>query len=917
MATITEIRQVGTTFLLPNNGIYEPLVGPENLRNHLGRFEDNYDLSNNSHLFRFLSALCGEAGAGSIKKAMMLPRLQQQLEATHFTDLDRLYGSPLGLPRFKEEIYTIDPRNEVMTQAAWQDVRIKDASYRARCLTWMRAVIEGPTPRGLALAGEAALGVECDIIERYLYLENLASDRPVPTQNIGQTNSRNEFIVVPRTPELQESEKRRVMKLIDKLRPLNTISSTYSSDTPRLNRPVSEVSASTETFFIDRYVTGRPDIDWPPVDSSQAYWIQRGIEVEVPYYAFMQKEESATYISIVNVTATSEQLGPFNPKQRAIFPHLRDDAPYRGYSATYSYANSFAPLQLSTPWSRGYGVDSTVTLINSIYPIGYFSDQLNVQITPDDPNKFWASLEKVPGDDPDILTFDFGSVRPLNFVDFEISSKPIDFYILYSTDNINWLPITNHTQFVNESSVIFIPGKTTPWHYIEQHFDLVQARYLRVIFSRRGDPFPLITDTPFPWSIEVRNLRAIHAIYNVNVFVPDQGIDILGNTYRTDLTTFDAEFVLDEDPTTFWQSQPNPIPDAVEALYFDMRIGSQIGTMGFLDTNDILGEYDKRGQADMENYYVEGVIVDEIFLDPVTYGPDMHIYYSVDEEPDWENKLWTPVPRHYKLRKGFHALPAPTFMKFVKLEFSNLAPAPYQSIEYPVLPNLTYKKYPTWVQDYFNFLYSTQPNATTFDNPVDRVVVEPLELFQKRSDWFSTDYSTIRQMTPQTAIDELSAFIVSLQSSTQKNQTIQALTESRINFNSSLMYQRDLIQQLDDSRALSRYVITTESGITSEQPPPTFPPPDVQSVRDLSEARALKQRSTMFFPHTCRHGYQELQANRPSKLAYFVALREVSFYRRDYSIDFDETVYIESLDDDAHTEFNDFTAGEWRYQVTP
>jgi hypothetical protein len=73
----------------------------------------------------------------------------------------------------------------------------------------------------------------------------------------------------------------------------------------------------------------------------------------------------------------------------------------------------------------------------------------------------------------------------------------------------------------------------------------------------------------------------------------------------------------------------------------------------------------------------------------------------------------------------------------------------------------------------------------------------------------------------------------------------------------------------------------------------------------------------MFFPHSCRHAYQELQATRPSKLAYFVAIREVSFYRRDYSIDFDETVYIESLDDDAHTEFNDFTAAEWKYQVTP
>jgi hypothetical protein len=916
MATITEIRQTGTTILLPTKGIFEPLVGPENLRNHLGRFEDNYDLSNNSHLFRFLVALCGEAGAGSIKRSLMLPRLREQLEATHFTDLDRLYGNPLALPRLKEEIYSIDPRNEVMTQEQWQDVRIKDATYRARCLTWMRAIIEGPTPRGIALAGEAALGVECDVVERYIYLENLGSDRPVPTQDVGQTASPNEFVVVPRTPELQEVEKRRVMRLIDRLRPINSISSTYNSDTPRLTRTVAELDASTETFVVDRFVTGRPDIEWPPVDASQGYWIERGVENEVPYFAFMQREESATFISVVDVEVSSEQVGPFNMKQRAIFTHLRDDDPYRIYSGKYSFANSFALLSLSTPWSRGYGVDSTITLVNSVYPLGYFSDNLNIQTNPDDPNRFWASLEQTP-DDPENLTLDFGSIRPVNFIDFEITTKPVDFTLYWSTDKVTWNAVENHTEFVNESGVAFIPGKINPWHYVEQHFDLVQARYIRIIFDRRRDPYPLITDELFPWSIEVRNLRAVHAIYNVDVFVPDQGIDILGNSYRTDLTTYDAELVIDEDPTTFWQSQPNPIPDAVEALYFDMRIGVQQGTMQFLDTNDILGEYDKRGQADMEEFLVDGVIVDEIYIDPVTFGADFHIYYSSDETPDWDEKLWTPVPRHYKLHKGFHALPSPTFAKFFKLEFTNLAPAPYESLEYPVLPDLTYKKFPTWVQDYFNDLFLQLPSTSVFDNPVDRVVVEPLDFYRKQSDQFSTDYNSIRQLTPQAAIDELSDFIVGLESSTQRNQNIQALTESQISFNSPYMFQRDLIQLLDDTHALSRYVIQTEADIAVEQIPAVMPAPTIQSVTDLTTERARKEAPKMFFPHTCRHGYQVLRATRPSKLAYFVAIREVAFYRRDYSIDFDETVYIESLDDDVHTERNDFDAGEWRYEVAP
>jgi hypothetical protein len=36
----------------------------------------------------------------------------------------------------------------------------------------MRAIIEGPTPRGIALAAEAACGIECDVYENYNYIDN-------------------------------------------------------------------------------------------------------------------------------------------------------------------------------------------------------------------------------------------------------------------------------------------------------------------------------------------------------------------------------------------------------------------------------------------------------------------------------------------------------------------------------------------------------------------------------------------------------------------------------------------------------------------------------------------------------------------------------------------------------------------------
>ena len=117
MPSVSEIRAAGTEILLDPRPLYEPINAPEALTNKLGRFGDNYDLSTSSHLYRFLIALCGEAGAGSIKRELLYPKLQNQLESTHFTDLDRLYGDPLALPRLSEEIYTIDPKSMAMTQA--------------------------------------------------------------------------------------------------------------------------------------------------------------------------------------------------------------------------------------------------------------------------------------------------------------------------------------------------------------------------------------------------------------------------------------------------------------------------------------------------------------------------------------------------------------------------------------------------------------------------------------------------------------------------------------------------------------------------------------------------------------------------------------------------------------------------------
>jgi hypothetical protein len=63
----------------------------------------------------------------------------------------------------------------------------------------MRAIIEGPTPRGIAMAAEAACGIECDVFENYQYLDELLSE----TDYIGFSFTGNEITDTVRLTNLE------------------------------------------------------------------------------------------------------------------------------------------------------------------------------------------------------------------------------------------------------------------------------------------------------------------------------------------------------------------------------------------------------------------------------------------------------------------------------------------------------------------------------------------------------------------------------------------------------------------------------------------------------------------------------------------------------------------------------------------
>lgn len=555
-----------------------------------------------------------------------------------------------------------------------------------------------------------------------------------------------------------------------------------------------------------------------------------------------------------------------------------------------------------------------VTLINNAYPITYFVDNNFSQVGPNNPNQFWASEEKY-APEVDYLIYDFGTSRPVNFLDLEIAYKPVDIEVLYDDGTGTFVPCVPKDEFQTTLSIQYLPAIENPWAYIEFHFSLVETRYIKLVLTRREDPFPLRDSDPIAYSIDIRSLRLMHIISSADDFVPDTGQDVLGNSYRTDLDVYYADAVDDDDTSTFWQSQPNPSPTAVEALYFDMRGGFIVPRMDYLDTN-VNDDLDGRSMAEMELFYQDGVVVDEIYIDPITVGPSMHMYYSLDDYSDYENKLWIPINRHYVLQRGYHSLPTSTYVKYLKLEFTNLTPAPYNIPEYPDLPPVIYRKYPTWVQNYFKNFYNTNSNSDSLIDLVDTVEINPLSFgFTRETDLLSVGFVLRNPPTPDLTNTEVQDFITGLVTVQKIPSEPQVALESQIEFNSSFMWQNNLIEQLDLTRALSRRARVGEDSWTAELTPLTLPPPSVQSTEDLSVAKNEKLAPRLWFPIRCRHAYQLLKATRPSKIAYFVALREVKIHRRDYSVQFDEKFYVETMGDTDHTEVNDFLQEDWRYVV--
>ncbi len=1098
--TVGDLRISSDDLVATSYPILEPINAPAFFGNRLDRFGNIYNLSNNSHLFRFLASLCGDSGAGQLKKDMLLPRLEQQLDATHFANIDRLYGNPLGLPRLSEEIYNYHPETDFLNSAQWDEVLAKDASYRARCLIWMRALIAGPTPRGMALAGEAAIGVECDVWERYQYVQFPGGDI---SQDYSRTNGLNEFVLIPRLPgeALTQANIRAIKRLTDQLKPTNSVCTVWMDggthgNVARLKLLPLDSAATSEWHNVQRLVTGRADVVWPDIDISKGLWIDTA-EREAPTMAFMNSAESVTYLTITSATASSFHVGFYNQSQRALFSHL--ESANEVYPPTEAYDTGIAPLSINTGWNGG-GITGNNIVVNRSYPIGYLATVDSATAAHPVANTFWSSLEQPPPE-PEWIVFELGRIRPVNYIYFEICQKPIDWTIEWQDSNGDWSDIPLREDYPASMSMGYLPSNSNPWAEFNIYFKTVQASAIRINFTRREDPFPLITSDPMDFSIELRDVHIMHTIPTADDFIEDVGVDVLGNQFRTAIQTYSASNTLDGSATP-WYSQPNPSKFAVEALYFKLdeeiideiyinpitygpdmhfyysdedntselysaiilndrpkaywrleegsgnfvdstgnlhtgvatggitylvsggvnngisldgssgyftvtdhadldlgdvftlecwlrplslsfpasiidkgtgayqltlltdntfRLQARDGTLGCISTvaipND--GHYHhivatKNGPSEVRLYLdgedVSGPLIAATAL--VNTSTDLRVgatagspfnYYKggIDEialystplnvsqvkahfeaaEINWDDKLWTPIPRNYIMKKGYHALPHPINPRYFKIEFSNLTPIPYEPVQFPQMPPVVFRRYPIWINNFFN---SLTPHTVVKDALVqnDPLTIDPLKFgFEQVGDKLISSFEAerIKQTTdPQPEIKEFIDKIVNKTDTISQSQTD---IEHTIEYHSVMQWQTDLIANLDSGRALSRVALephlntATDTGWNSEMGLPSVTPPVFASTEDQSIVLREKLFPVMFFSRRCRHQYQIVKAPIDRKIAYIAGVNEVGFYRRDTVWRQDDRLYIETLDDTEFAEINDFIQSDWRWTV--
>lgn len=371
--------------------------------------------------------------------------------------------------------------------------------------------------------------------------------------------------------------------------------------------------------------------------------------------------------------------------------------------------------------------------------------------------------------------------------------------------------------------------------------------------------------------------------YKIIGDVGSSGTDILGNQYREALRINRARNVLDKKIYSFWVSNPNPSPEGVEALYFDIR--SNVG-----------GVYTQS-------------IIDGLEIDTGTPGVMMNIYYTSQPieggaprtTEEWESMMWTPVRQSFILNRK-EKITFPTFRaNFVCLEFYNLQPFPFNLPTFPVLPSVRYKQFPEWVVSdsltQENTVFPINTGAQTVSVPFYDLVNRPEE-----SD-------PVPAVLPQTAEEK---------QNDEGFGTVNSRTASGISILGN-SWQNAPATNADTSGLLGRatqkaYSQKIERVVPVEAAayPRQIDSAEVSNLNNRIQNIRNEHRPTLF-NRVCAHNYDVYEGHF-NKKAYIVSVSEVSFFRKDYTTRADDKIIRDILADPNVSNSPLIETNNWKQQ---
>lgn len=337
-----------------------------------------------------------------------------------------------------------------------------------------------------------------------------------------------------------------------------------------------------------------------------------------------------------------------------------------------------------------------------------------------------------------------------------------------------------------------------------------------------------------------------------------------------------------------WLSEPQPTANAVEALYFDMRLGGQPS------------------------------IIDAIRINVRTPGIIMHVYYTIQgltsdvpkNAKQFDHMLWTPIHTTYALTGASVLFELPTTIRaaFVKLEFSKLQPRAFKVPSRPHLPSVTYRRYPTWIESQFqDRTIRTAVNKWFRDNR-DKIkhydhienIKDPVLEFQHKERDFLYALATDQRIKR----DQSNSLLINRKTNTFLDPTtlskIEVSTNKRFESPLTLSVDRDsilgeIVSTSTDSRLMQA---TRESGFAFPATSDTAAP-----LGTVTDSFAHLAQTPMWFNRDCRHIYAIDEA-KFGNIAYFAGIDSVQFLRKDLTIARDEDIVTENLHDFENLESN-------------